>query len=152
MKSLITFIFILSIVPFAFGQTTNPQLDTTLAKKLGADDYGMKMYVFVILKTGDNKTTDKPFVDSCFAGHFANMERLVETKQLVLAGPFGKNNDDFRGLFILNVPSIAEAGKLLETDPEIKATLLRAELYPWYGSAAISEYLNAHNKIWKIKP
>ncbi|MBV6429357.1 MAG: hypothetical protein KIPDCIKN_03908 [Haliscomenobacter sp.] len=152
MKSLITFIFILSIVPFAFGQTTNPQLDTSLAKKLGADDYGMKMYVFVVLKTGDNKTTVKPFVDSCFAGHLANIERLAETKQLVIAGPFGDNNDDFRGLFILDVPSIAEAGKLLETDPAIKAKLLRAELYPWYGSAAISEYLNVHNKIWKIKP
>ena len=35
---------------------------------------------------------------------------------------------------------------------EIKANLLSADLYPWYGSAAIPEYLNTDNKIWKIKP
>jgi uncharacterized protein YciI len=152
MKSLITFTFILSIVTFSFGQTTNLQLDTTLAKKLGADDYGMKMYVFVILKTGDNKTTDKQFIDSCFTGHLINIGRLAETKQLIVAGPFGKNSDDFRGLFILNVTTIAEANKLLETDPALKANLLKAELYPWYGSAALPEYLDISDKIWKIKP
>lgn len=152
MKSILTFAFILSIATLTFGQTTNPQLDTTLARKLGADDYGMKMYVFVILKTGDNKTTDKQFVDSCFTGHLANIGRLAETKQLIVAGPFGKNNDDFRGLFILNVTSIAEANKLLGTDPALRANLLSAELFPWYGSAALPEYLDTHNKIWKIKP
>jgi len=152
MKSILTFTFIISIATLTFGQTTNPQLDTTLAEKLGADVYGMKMYVFVILKTGDNKTTDKQFVDSCFTGHLANIGRLAETKQLIVAGPFGENNDDFRGLFILNVASIAEANKLLGTDPALKANLLSAELYPWYGSAALPEYLDTHNKIWKIKP
>lgn len=29
-----------------------PKYDADLAKKLGADPYGMKNYVFVILKTG----------------------------------------------------------------------------------------------------
>lgn len=47
MKSALTFAFILSVATLAFGQTTNPQLDTSLAKKLGADDYGMKMYILV---------------------------------------------------------------------------------------------------------
>ena len=69
-----------------------------------------------------------------------------------MAGPFGKNDSGFRGLFIINVPTIAEANKLLETDPAIKANLLKAELYPWYGSAALPEYLEAHDKIWKAKP
>ena len=136
----------------AAAQTTNPQLDTALARKLGADDYGMKMYVFVILKTGDNKTADKAFTDSCFTGHLANIGRLAGLKQLVVAGPFGKNDHDFRGLFILNVSTVDQANQLLETDPAIKARLLRAELYPWYGSAALPEYLDAHNKIWKTMP
>jgi len=77
---------------------------------------------------------------------------LAEIKQLIVAGQFGKNNDDFRGLFILNVTSIVEANKLLETDPAIKANILIADVYPWYGSAAIPEYLNTNNKICKIKP
>lgn len=134
------------------AQTTNPKLDTDLAKKLGGDDYGMKMYVFVILKGGDNKTTDKKFIDSCFAGHLANITRLAAEKKIVVAGPFGKNDSGFRGLFIMNVPTIAEAKKLLDTDPAIHADLLKPELYPWYGSAALPEYLEFHDKIWKSKP
>ena len=80
------------------------------------------------------------------------MGRLAEAKQLVVAGPFGKNDADFRGLFILNVKTVKEAKLLLATDPAISANLLRTELYPWYGSAALSEFLDAHNKIWKVKP
>ena len=110
------------------------------------------MYVFVILKTGENKTQEKSFIDSCFAGHMANMERLSKANQLIVAGPFGKNEADFRGLFILNVKTIKEASLLLETDPAINSKLLLAELYPWYGSAALPEYLEIHNKIWKTRP
>ncbi|MDP1817832.1 MAG: YciI family protein [Leadbetterella sp.] len=152
MKSIFTFIIPILISTTAWGQISNSAFDQTLSDKLGADQYGMKMYVFVILKTGDNKTQEKSFIDSCFAGHMANMERLSKANQLIVAGPFGKNEADFRGLFILNVKTIKEASALLETDPAIKSNLLKAELYPWYGSAALPEYLDAHNKIWKTKP
>ena len=151
-RLVMTFLFFLLVSKSILGQTINPQLDTLLAKKLNADEYGMKMYVFVILKTGDNNTKDKNFIDSCFTGHLANIGKLAEKKQLIVAGPFGKNTSDFRGLFILNVPTVEEANKLLETDPAIKSNLLKAELYPWYGSAALSEYLDDHDKIWKLKP
>lgn len=134
------------------GQTVNAQYDTALARKLEADDYGMKMYVLVILKTGSNKTKEKVFIDSCFRGHLTNIQKLADSKQLIVAGPFGKNETDFRGLFILNVKTVEEADKLLQTDPAIKTNLLKAELYPWYGSAALPEYFSAHDKIWKSKP
>jgi uncharacterized protein YciI len=152
MKSKIALLFCCLLTQFSFGQSANPQLDTVLAKKLGADEYGMKMYVFVILKSGSNKTTDRQFIDSCFIGHLANIGKLADAKQLVVAGPFEKNDADFRGLFILNVSTIEEAKKLLMTDPAIKAELLKPEMYQWYGSAALPEYLSAHDKIWKSKP
>jgi len=41
---------------------------------------------------------------------------------------------------------------LVMTDPAIKANLLAAELYEWYGSAALAEYLPISDKIWKIEP
>lgn len=41
---------------------------------------------------------------------------------------------------------------VLQTDPAIKAGLLDMELYNWYGSAALSEYLPFFDKIWKVKP
>jgi hypothetical protein len=50
------------------------------------------------------------------------------------------------------VKTIEEANTLLNTHPAIKADLLQAELYPWYGSAALAEYLPVHDKIWKSNP
>ncbi len=86
-RALVILIFLLSGITI-HAQTANPNYDEALAKKLGADDYGMKQYVLVILKTGKN-TTYK---------------------------------------------------------------LLDVELFLWYGSAALSEYLPASDKIWKAQP
>lgn len=131
---------------------SNPDYDSTLAIKLGADDYGMKSYILVILKTGPNKSTDNTFISECFSGHLDNINRLVKEEKLIVAGPMGSNINNYRGIFILNLSSVEEAGKLLQTDPAIKEKLLDAELYSWYGSAALSEYLKYSDKIWKIKP
>lgn len=131
----------------------NPNYDVELAEKLGADDYGMKSYILVILKTGTNETTDKTFISESFRGHMDNINRLVEQKKLIVAGPLGKNTNNYRGIFILNnVTDLEEANKLLQTDPAIKSGLLDAELYNWYGSAALPEYLPFSDKIWKVNP
>lgn len=134
----------------------NPNYDAALAKKLGADDYGMKSYVLVMLKTGEVKPEDteagKVAYAEAFKGHFENMNRMVEAEQLVVAGPFGKNDFSYRGLFILNVKTIEEAQEILKTDPAFKAGYLAADIIPWYGSAALPEYLLASDKIWKKNP
>jgi uncharacterized protein len=142
-------LILLWVVSPCFAQTTNANYDSTLAKKLGADEYGMKNYVLVILKTGPNKTTDKTFIDSCFGGHMSNMGKMVDMGKLVVAGPFGKNDDAMRGIFILNVTNFEDAHHLLENDPAIKEKLLEPVLYKWYGSAALPEYLPASDKVWK---
>lgn len=149
----LTFAFLISMLfnVVAIGQNTNPGYDSTLAKKLGADDYGMKSYVLVILKTGTNNTTDKAFIDSCFRGHMDNIGRLVDESKLIVAGPIGKNEKTYRGIFILDVNTIEEAMELVQTDPAIKEKLLEPELYKWYGSAALPEYLKYTGKISKIK-
>lgn len=131
---------------------SNPNYDKTLAEKLGADDYGMKSYIFVILKTGTNQTTDKAIINDRFRGHLDNINRLAEQGKLIVAGPFGKNDKTYRGLFILNVTTKEDAEKLLHTDPAIKEGLLDFELYNWYGSAALPEYLKASDKVWKVNP
>ncbi len=51
----------------------------------------MKNFVFVILKTGTNESTNKTFKDSCFTGHMNNINRLVKEKKLIVAGPMAKN-------------------------------------------------------------
>lgn len=134
------------------AQTINAKYDSTLAKELGADDYGMKKYVLVILKTGPNKTEDKNVIDSLFAGHMKNMGRMVEMGKLIVAGPIGKNEKAYRGIFVLNAANFDEANELLKTDPAINGNLLEPELYNWYGSAALSKYLVYSDKIWKSRP
>ena len=79
-----------------------------------------------------------------------NIERLVNEKKMIVAGPMVKNEKSYRGIFILDVPTLEEANLLLETDPAINAKYLDPELYIWYGSAALSEYLEASDKVWKI--
>ena len=133
----------------SFAQTINPNYDSTLAKTFGADDYGMKMYVLAILKTGSNNLEDKAVKDSLFAGHMQNMGRLVDMGKLIVAGPLGKNDKTYRGIFILNVTTFEEANQLMETDPAIKEKLLEPELFKWYGSAALSDYLKTSEKISK---
>jgi uncharacterized protein YciI len=151
MKTIIIFATFCILATTAMGQIVNPGYDSTLAKKLGADEYGMKWYVFVILKTGSHNIEDKVKRDSLFAGHMANINRLADMGKLIIAGPFGKNDKTYRGLFILNVKTIDEANELLQTDPAVKAKVFDVELFNWYGSAAISEYLKFHEKIEKLK-
>jgi hypothetical protein len=72
---------------------------------------------------------------------------------MIVAGPLGKNPNTYRGIFILqNMKSIKEVEEVLDTDPAIKNKLLDYEIYNWYGSAALPEYLPFSDKIWKLKP
>lgn len=149
------------ITNLTFGQSnseketlnSNPNYDKTLSEKLGGDDYGMKSYFLVILKTGTNATTDKELIAESFRGHMNNINRLVEEGKLIVAGPLGKNDNKYRGIFILNnLKTIEEAKELLQTDLAIKNGILDYEIFTWYGSAALPEYLPLSDKIWKIKP
>lgn len=142
----------------SFGQTdssrySNPNYDENLAEKLGADDYGMKSYFLVVLTTGSNTTTDQKSISESFRGHLDNINRLVKEGKLIIAGPLGENKNNYRGIFIFNsIESEKELEELLQSDPAIKAGLLGYEIYNWYGSAALPEYLPAADKIWKQKP
>lgn len=149
MRTFILFSFF-SILSFSvLAQSENPKYNKTLADSLGADDYGMKQYVLVILKTGSNKTADKQTRDSLFRGHMANIGRLARAGQLIVAGPLKANQQSYEGIFIFNVKTIEEGKKLLSTDPAFKAKLLDAELFEWYGSAALPLYLKSHELIEK---
>lgn len=152
MKFILALLLFLFVTYSSFTQTINTNYDSTLAQKFDADDYGMKSYVFAILKTGSNKTTDKAVIDSCFRGHLANIRRLVKEGKMIVAGPLGKNENSYRGIFVFDVKTIEEAEELVQTDPAINSGLLDVDLYNWYGSAALPVYLETSDKIWKLNP
>ncbi len=126
--------------------------DGELAAKLGADERGMKQYVLCILKTGPKDAEIKGEErQKIFAGHFANISRLADENKLAVAGPFGKNERSYRGLYIFNVATVEEAEKLVVLDPAVKAGVFVAELTPWYGTAAMMVVSETHKKLENSK-
>lgn len=150
MKRIILLLF-LAFFFKANAQTENPNYDSKLAESLGGDEYGMKMYILAILKTGTNMTEDKEKLNELFKGHMDNINRLAKDGKLIVAGPLKKNDKNYRGIFILNAKNLEEANELLLSDPAIKEKVFEVEIFEWYGSAALAEYLKAHEKIEKKK-
>lgn len=151
MKYVLLPLLLLCASYFHVSAQDNPKFDKALADSLGADKYGMKMYYLVILKTGSNAITDKEKLNELFKGHMANINKLVQSGKLVVAGPLGKNDKQYRGIFILNVKTPEEVNTLLEGDPALKEKLMEVEIIPWYGSAALPKYLEYHEKIEQTK-
>jgi len=155
----LTSIFTVAFISAAFcisatGQAAKPKpvvkYDEKLAKKLGADERGMKMFVLCILKTGpkDSEIRGKER-DDIFAGHFANIGNLAGQGKLAVAGPFEKNDKAYRGLYIFNVATFEEAEKLVVLDPAVKAGVFVPDLTLWDGSAAMMTINETHKKIQK---
>lgn len=132
----------------AQAQTVKVAYDSLLAKKLGADDYGMKHYVMALLKKGPNRSQDSTTAANIQAGHMKNIERMAKEGKLVVAGPF-EDDWDVRGIYIFNVSTVEEAQKLTATDPAIITGRLVMELHPFYCSAALMQVNDVHNTIQK---
>jgi uncharacterized protein YciI len=130
------------------AEGAKPAYDEALAKRLGGNDNGMRQYVFVLLKTGPTPLPKGPERDAMFKGHFANMERLAAEGKLVMAGPFD-GVDGWRGMFVFAVNDIEEAKRLTATDPVLKSGEMVAEYHVHYGSAALMQINETHQRIQK---
>ena len=125
--------------------------DAALAKRLGADEAGMRGYVFVVLKTGPNRMPNGPARDEMFQGHFANIQRLAKEGKLVVAGPFD-GVDGWRGMFIFTGSDIEAVKQDVGTDPVIKSGEMVAEYHKLYSSAALMLVGEVHDKIKQRDP
>ena len=124
------------------------KFDAALAKKTGADQYGMRKYVLAILKTGPKDAEVQGDArKALFRGHFDNMSRLAAEGKLAVAGPFSDPEKKYRGLFILAVETVEAAKVLAESDPTVKAGVLIVEYVPWYGSATLMLSNEFHEKV-----
>lgn len=144
-----------SVVPWA-AQAQSPEaesnaFDAELAAQLGADNYGMRRYIMVMLLAGEERGQDPERVAELQRGHFDNMRRLADEGLLVLAGPF-LGGGERRGIFIFAVDSVDAAKELTASDPAIQAGRLKAEYWPWYGSAALMQVGDMHERIAKEQP
>ncbi|MHC1704868.1 MAG: YciI family protein [Tenuifilaceae bacterium] len=147
---------IIVVILAFFGCSNNTEIiaetqsvyDSTLAKKLGADDLGMRKYVMAFLKRGTVKIADSTERMNLQMAHLKNIQKMADEGKLVIAGPF-LDDQEIRGIYIFNVETIDEAKALTETDPAIIAGTLVMDLHPWYGSAGLMEINTIHSKIQK---
>jgi uncharacterized protein YciI len=121
----------LSCLALFFQLSLSAQKDSTKAPP------EIKQFWLVVLKTGpqDKVITDSAQRAKIFAGHFANMERLYKEGILKVAGPFGKNDFSWRGLFILDCATKEETEAYVKTDPSIASGIFITDIVPWYSEA-----------------
>lgn len=147
-STILTSVLILFSMSILAQTKSNSNYDEALAKKLGADQYGMRPYVMAYLKSGSVKIKDSLQREELQKAHLKNIMKLADEGKLIVAGPF-LDNGNIRGIFIFNVATVEEARALTATDPAIKAGTLEMELHPWYGSAALIETMRIHKTIEK---
>ena len=112
----------------------HPWWSEDIYKKAATSPLKMETVYFGFLKRGPNRKPgdgETPEVQELQKAHLANINRLAETKKLVMAGPFG-DDGDYRGIFVFRVGSFNEAQDLAATDPMIKIDRLRLDLHPWH--------------------
>jgi uncharacterized protein YciI len=100
--------------------------------------------VFLQLKSGPrSESISKEEAQTVFAGHFANMQRLAEAGQLLVAGPYGtpKRDASLRGVLILSPADVDGAQALAATDPGVIAGVFRTEAIRMRTRAPLDKYL-----------
>jgi len=123
------------LIIFSFNanaQTEKKSADTTKAKPKSPAEK-IKQFWFVLLKTGPKKDIDSATRSQLFMGHMANMERLYYDGILKIAGPFGKNDFSWRGIFVFDCETKEEAEKIVTSDPAVAAGLFAVDIVPWYA-------------------
>ena len=127
-------ILFLLLAAFCFGvvQAQNNNDKKTNAKPRPEDQ--IEQYFFVLIKTGPKQDFDSAQKAELFKGHMANINRLYYDGIIKVAGPFGKNDFQWRGIFVFDCKTKEEAEKIAQSDPAVAAGLFAVEISPWYSS------------------
>lgn len=103
--------------------------------------YEMTIYYLVLLRRGPNWTDEKtPELEKLQNDHLAHINRLADSGDLILSGPFLEQSGDsaLAGMFIFKVETKKAAQELTESDPAVKSGRLVYELYPWFGPSTLT--------------
>ncbi|MFL5810168.1 MAG: hypothetical protein ACJ749_11645, partial [Flavisolibacter sp.] len=55
----------------------------------------------------------------------------------------------YAGIFIFNSSDVEEVRTLVQSDPAVKAGMFDIEAYRWYGSAALGQVTETHQRVQK---
>lgn len=110
-------------------------------------------YTLVLIQIGPlSGKLSKEEDERAFAGHFSNMERMAEARQLMVAGPFGAVRHDpaLRGIFVLDSAERAEAEAWAGTDPTTQAGVFTLEFHDLATSAPLLRALE-DDLAWRAR-
>ena len=101
------------------------------AMHAAAEPPGMEKYTLALMKSGEHWNPDAPEFMEVIRRHHAFIQEMTEKGNIAIAGPFPLSvQGELRGVVIYRVGE-AQAAKLAEEDPVVKAGILKAELHPW---------------------
>lgn len=114
------------------------------ACQTGRSDADDADFVFVYLKSGPTPSKTAAERAEVQRGHMANINRLAEERKLIVAGPYGepRRSQSYRGIFVFDVPDVAEARALAATDPGSKAGVFVMEPHAIRASSALRDTLD----------
>lgn len=94
----------------------------------------MESYQLVLLRRGPSWTPEvTPEVMEIQKQHIAHLQAHGEAGHIVIAGPFGDQEDaTLRGMCLYRVASLDEARRLASEDPAVKAGRLKVEVMTWW--------------------
>lgn len=104
-----------------------------------------RIYTLVLLKTGTkNGKLSTEDNRAAFDGHFSNMMRMANEKQLLLAGPYGdaRHDETLHGLFVMNSAERAKANEWSASDPTTKAGVFLQEPHDLSTDAPLGAMLD----------
>lgn len=85
----------------------------------------------VFLRKGAHRNQDSAVTAKIQHDHLANIHLLADAGKIIVAGPFG-NDEDLRGILIMNCKDSLEVVSLVNRDPAVVAGRLVFEVKPWW--------------------
>jgi uncharacterized protein len=120
--------------PTSAPEKDKPAQATPKNKAPAVPQVEFEKHYLVILRRGPSWTPEvTPEVERIQAAHLAHLGRMAESGKMVIAGPFGEQQDPtFRGMCLYKTETLEEARKLAEEDPAVKAGRLKVEAMAWF--------------------
>ena len=128
----------------AFSQSHVYNIDSLQKEQKAFEKYGLHQYWLVLIRPGETDFTDD-IKKKVMESHFANMKVLSEKGVLKLAGPMGKNDLGWSGIFVFDC-LYNDLDHYLSGDEAINSGYFKVEYAPWYAEPTSSLKLADFNK------
>ena len=91
----------------------------------------IKSYIFSYLVLDEPEKLSEEDMGVAMQGHFANMGKMADAGDLLIAGPLAdpRIDETYRGIFVFSSGDIEKGKSLFASDPSVKAGVFKSEMY-----------------------